>query len=123
MFPASLLGVPTLDALRDPLPHICFIAVGGIDSTNAVDFIAHGCAAVGVGSWLVAREDPAEASKRAGQEPDALILPPGEAARLWSIPAEAARRAYTALERDGLLARCPDCSQWVVMPMALCTAR
>jgi 2-dehydro-3-deoxyphosphogluconate aldolase / (4S)-4-hydroxy-2-oxoglutarate aldolase len=67
LFPASLLGVPTLDALRDPLPHIRFIAVGGIDPTNAGDFIAHGCTAVGVGSWLVARGDPAEASRRAGQ--------------------------------------------------------
>jgi 2-dehydro-3-deoxyphosphogluconate aldolase / (4S)-4-hydroxy-2-oxoglutarate aldolase len=66
LFPASLLGVPMLDALRDPLPHIRFIAVGGIDSTNAADFIAHGCTAVGVGSWLVARGDPAEASRRAG---------------------------------------------------------
>jgi 2-dehydro-3-deoxyphosphogluconate aldolase / (4S)-4-hydroxy-2-oxoglutarate aldolase len=65
LFPASLLGVPTLDALRDPLPHIRFIAVGGIDATNAADFIAHGCAAVGVGSWLVARGDPDGASKRA----------------------------------------------------------
>jgi 2-keto-3-deoxy-6-phosphogluconate aldolase len=61
-----LLGVATLDALRDPLPHIRFIAVGGIDPTNAADFIAHGGAAVGVGSWLVARGDPAEASRRAG---------------------------------------------------------
>ncbi|HUB40295.1 MAG TPA: bifunctional 4-hydroxy-2-oxoglutarate aldolase/2-dehydro-3-deoxy-phosphogluconate aldolase [Streptosporangiaceae bacterium] len=67
LFPASVLGVPTLDALRDPLPHVRFIAVGGIDSTNARDFIAHGCAAVGVGSWLVARGDPAEASRRAEQ--------------------------------------------------------
>ena len=67
LFPASLLGVPTLDALRDPLPHIRFIAVGGIDATNAGDFIAHGCTAVGVGSWLVARGDPAEASRRARQ--------------------------------------------------------
>jgi 2-dehydro-3-deoxyphosphogluconate aldolase / (4S)-4-hydroxy-2-oxoglutarate aldolase len=66
LFPASLLGVPMLDALRDPLPHIRFIAVGGIDATNAADFIAHGCAAVGVGKWLVARGDPAEASRRAG---------------------------------------------------------
>jgi 2-dehydro-3-deoxyphosphogluconate aldolase / (4S)-4-hydroxy-2-oxoglutarate aldolase len=65
LFPASLLGVPTLDALRDPLPHIRFIAVGGIDATNAADFMAHGCAAVGVGSWLVARGDPDAASKRA----------------------------------------------------------
>ena len=66
LFPASVLGVPTLDALRDPLPHIRFIAVGGIDATNAADFIAHGCAAVGVGSWLVARGDPDIAAKRAG---------------------------------------------------------
>jgi len=66
LFPASVLGLPTLDALRDPLPHIRFIGVGGIDSTNAADFIAHGCTAVGVGSWLVAQADPAEASRRAG---------------------------------------------------------
>lgn len=55
-------------------------------------------------------------------EADALILPPGDAASLWGIPAEAARRPYTALERDGLLARCPDCRQWVVTPMVSCTA-
>jgi 2-dehydro-3-deoxyphosphogluconate aldolase / (4S)-4-hydroxy-2-oxoglutarate aldolase len=66
LFPASLLGLPMLDALRDPLPSIRFIAVGGIDSTNAADFIAHGCVAVGVGSWLVARGDPDTARQRAG---------------------------------------------------------
>jgi 2-dehydro-3-deoxyphosphogluconate aldolase / (4S)-4-hydroxy-2-oxoglutarate aldolase len=65
LFPASLLGVPTLDALRDPLPHIRFVAVGGIDATNAAEFIAHGCVAVGIGSWLVARGDPDAAFKRA----------------------------------------------------------
>jgi 2-dehydro-3-deoxyphosphogluconate aldolase / (4S)-4-hydroxy-2-oxoglutarate aldolase len=65
LFPASVLGVPTLDALRDPLPHIRFIAVGGVDASNAGEFIAHGCSAVGVGSWLVAGGDPVEASKRA----------------------------------------------------------
>lgn len=54
-------------------------------------------------------------------EPDALVLPPADAAALWSIPAAAARRAYTALERDGLLARYPHCLQWVVLPMATCT--
>jgi 2-dehydro-3-deoxyphosphogluconate aldolase / (4S)-4-hydroxy-2-oxoglutarate aldolase len=65
LFPASVLGVPTLDALRDPLPDVRFIAVGGIDASNAADFIAHGCAAVGVGSWLVARGDPDTAAKQA----------------------------------------------------------
>jgi 2-dehydro-3-deoxyphosphogluconate aldolase / (4S)-4-hydroxy-2-oxoglutarate aldolase len=72
LFPASVLGLATLDALRDPLPHIRFIAVGGIDATNAADFIAHGCAAVGVGSWLVARGDPEVAAKRAELLMDAL---------------------------------------------------
>jgi 2-dehydro-3-deoxyphosphogluconate aldolase/(4S)-4-hydroxy-2-oxoglutarate aldolase len=72
LFPASLLGVPMLDALRDPLPHIRFIAVGGIDATNAADFIAHGCAAVGIGSWLVAGGDPDAACKRAGLLMNAL---------------------------------------------------
>jgi 2-dehydro-3-deoxyphosphogluconate aldolase / (4S)-4-hydroxy-2-oxoglutarate aldolase len=76
LFPASVLGVPMLDALRDPLPHIRFIAVGGIDSTNAGEFMAHGCAAVGVGSWLVAGGDPAEASRRAGMLVSSL-RPPG----------------------------------------------
>jgi len=66
LFPASLLGLRTLDALRDPLPHIRFIAVGGIDATNAADFITHGCIAVGVGSWLVAGGDPDAAHERAG---------------------------------------------------------
>lgn len=65
LFPASLLGVPMLDALRDPLPDIRFIAVGGIDARNAADFIVHGSTAVGVGSWLVARGNPDTASKRA----------------------------------------------------------
>jgi 2-dehydro-3-deoxyphosphogluconate aldolase / (4S)-4-hydroxy-2-oxoglutarate aldolase len=72
LFPASLLGVPMLDALRHPLPSIRFIAVGGIDSTNAADFIAHGCVAVGVGSWLVARGDPDTARQRAGLLMNAL---------------------------------------------------
>jgi 2-dehydro-3-deoxyphosphogluconate aldolase / (4S)-4-hydroxy-2-oxoglutarate aldolase len=66
LFPASVLGLPTLAALRDPLPHIPFIAVGGIDSTNAGEFIARGAVAVGVGSWLVADGDPVEAATRAG---------------------------------------------------------
>lgn len=55
-------------------------------------------------------------------EPDALILPPGDATALWSLPVDAAQRVYTALERDGRLARCPACNQWVVMPMTSCVA-
>jgi hypothetical protein len=49
-------------------------------------------------------------------EPNMLVSPAGEAASLWSMPAIAAQRAFRALERDGWLARCPDCGQWVVRP-------
>jgi 2-dehydro-3-deoxyphosphogluconate aldolase / (4S)-4-hydroxy-2-oxoglutarate aldolase len=65
LFPASLLGVAMLDALRQPLPHIRFIAVGGVDATNASAFIEHGCVAVGVGSWLAADGNPEAAGRHA----------------------------------------------------------
>jgi len=53
-------------------------------------------------------------------DPDNLLPPPGEAALLWSLPAETGRRAYTALERDGWIARCPHCGQWAVTPLKSC---
>ncbi len=65
LFPASSLGVGTLVALRDPLPDVRFIAVGGIDASNASQFLGSGCVAVGVGSWLVARGDAVQAAARA----------------------------------------------------------
>jgi hypothetical protein len=52
--------------------------------------------------------------------PDALIQPEQEVAGLWSMSMATVRRAYTALERDGWVARCPDCGRWVVMPMKSC---
>jgi 2-dehydro-3-deoxyphosphogluconate aldolase/(4S)-4-hydroxy-2-oxoglutarate aldolase len=64
LFPASVLGTATLDALRDPLPHVRMVAVGGITDRNAPEFLAHGAVAVGIGSWLSACQ-PAEARERA----------------------------------------------------------
>jgi 2-dehydro-3-deoxyphosphogluconate aldolase / (4S)-4-hydroxy-2-oxoglutarate aldolase len=75
LFPASSLGIGTLVALRGPLPNVRFIAVGGIDASNAGEFIRSGCVAVGVGSWLIAGGDAVQAATRAAQLVNALSGP------------------------------------------------
>lgn len=52
MFPASLLGVAWLDAMKAPFPETSFVATGGITPDNAQDFLSHGAAAVAMGSAL-----------------------------------------------------------------------
>jgi 2-dehydro-3-deoxyphosphogluconate aldolase / (4S)-4-hydroxy-2-oxoglutarate aldolase len=64
LFPASVLGTAMLDALRDPLPHVRVVAVGGITDRNAAEFLAHGAVAIAIGSWLSSCP-PAEARERA----------------------------------------------------------
>jgi 2-dehydro-3-deoxyphosphogluconate aldolase/(4S)-4-hydroxy-2-oxoglutarate aldolase len=49
LFPAAALGPGYAQALRDPLPHIPLLAVGGIDEHNAAAFLRAGLWAVGVG--------------------------------------------------------------------------
>jgi 2-dehydro-3-deoxyphosphogluconate aldolase / (4S)-4-hydroxy-2-oxoglutarate aldolase len=53
LFPAGLLGVEYIKAIRGPLPHIPLLAVGGIDATNVRFFIGAGVCGVGVGGNLV----------------------------------------------------------------------
>jgi 2-dehydro-3-deoxyphosphogluconate aldolase / (4S)-4-hydroxy-2-oxoglutarate aldolase len=53
LFPASVLGPAYLRALRDPLPEVPFMAVGGVGVDAARDFLAAGAVAVGVGSPLL----------------------------------------------------------------------
>jgi 2-dehydro-3-deoxyphosphogluconate aldolase/(4S)-4-hydroxy-2-oxoglutarate aldolase len=53
LFPASSLGPSHVRELRGPLPAIELIATGGIDATDAAEFMAAGCVAVGIGSALV----------------------------------------------------------------------
>jgi 2-dehydro-3-deoxyphosphogluconate aldolase/(4S)-4-hydroxy-2-oxoglutarate aldolase len=67
LFPADVLTTATFRALREPLPHIPLIAVGGIDARNALGFLEAGAVAVGIGSWLSARGDAAEAARRASR--------------------------------------------------------
>jgi 2-dehydro-3-deoxyphosphogluconate aldolase/(4S)-4-hydroxy-2-oxoglutarate aldolase len=56
LFPASDLGIGYLKALRGPLSHIKFLAVGGINEENAAAFIKAGARGLGVGGNLVNKE-------------------------------------------------------------------
>lgn len=53
VFPGGLFGIPYIKAVHEVLTDIKFIAVGGIDSTNAMAFIEAGAVGVGVGGYLV----------------------------------------------------------------------
>ena len=53
LFPAGLLGIPYIKAIKAPISHIPLMAVGGIDADNLGDFLATGINGVGVGSSLV----------------------------------------------------------------------
>jgi 2-dehydro-3-deoxyphosphogluconate aldolase/(4S)-4-hydroxy-2-oxoglutarate aldolase len=53
LFPAGLLGIPYIKALRAPISHIPLMAVGGIDADNLKGFLDTGISGMGVGSSLV----------------------------------------------------------------------
>lgn len=53
LFPANLLGPEAVPALRAPMPHLPLVPTGGIDADRAVEWLDHGCVAVGVGSPLL----------------------------------------------------------------------
>jgi 2-dehydro-3-deoxyphosphogluconate aldolase/(4S)-4-hydroxy-2-oxoglutarate aldolase len=60
VFPASLGGPSYLKAIREPLPQVKLIPVGGVSLVNAADFIKAGAVAVAVGGNLVKRKAIAE---------------------------------------------------------------
>jgi len=53
LFPAGLLGVSYIKAVRGPLSHIPMAAVGGVTPENICQFTAAGVACFGIGSNLV----------------------------------------------------------------------
>jgi 2-dehydro-3-deoxyphosphogluconate aldolase/(4S)-4-hydroxy-2-oxoglutarate aldolase len=53
LFPASLGGPGMLKAILAPLPQLEIVPVGGVNLTNAAEFIRKGAAALGVGSNLI----------------------------------------------------------------------
>jgi 2-dehydro-3-deoxyphosphogluconate aldolase/(4S)-4-hydroxy-2-oxoglutarate aldolase len=53
LFPASIGGPPYLKALRDPLPHVPFVPVGGVNLECVDEYFGIGAVAVGLGSPLL----------------------------------------------------------------------
>ena len=53
LFPVTSLGVPYVKAIRAPLSHIRFLAVGGVDEHNMKDYRAAGICGFGIGSNIV----------------------------------------------------------------------
>lgn len=53
LFPADLLGIPYIRALRGPLPQIPLMATGGISVDNAKAFLDSGVQVLGIGGKLV----------------------------------------------------------------------
>ena len=60
LFPAGSLGPGYVKAVRAPLSHIPFLAVGGMSAANAAEFMRAGCVGVGVGGNLTNKEWIAE---------------------------------------------------------------
>ena len=52
IFPAGSLGPGYVKAVRAPLAHIPFLAVGGVSPENVADFMKAGCVGAGVGGNL-----------------------------------------------------------------------
>jgi len=70
LFPASVGGPALVKAILAPLPQLEIVPVGGVNLDTAVEFIAKGAAALGVGSSLVNQKlldagDMAELTRRA----------------------------------------------------------
>ena len=53
LFPCTDGAVQYIKALKAPLSHIKFLAVGGVTAENAGDFIKAGAVGIGVGSALI----------------------------------------------------------------------
>ncbi|MFK7845794.1 MAG: bifunctional 4-hydroxy-2-oxoglutarate aldolase/2-dehydro-3-deoxy-phosphogluconate aldolase [Rhodothermales bacterium] len=53
VFPAGQLGMKYFKAIKAPMPHLQLMPTGGVNLTNAGEWIAAGACAVGVGSALL----------------------------------------------------------------------
>jgi 2-dehydro-3-deoxyphosphogluconate aldolase / (4S)-4-hydroxy-2-oxoglutarate aldolase len=59
-FPAAQLGPEWIRAVHDPFPQIKIVATGGINATNAANFLDNGVQAVALGSAL---KDPSQIAR------------------------------------------------------------
>lgn len=53
LFPAGVLGMPYMKAIRGPISHVPLMAVGGVDENNVSTFLNGGFCSCGIGSNLV----------------------------------------------------------------------
>ena len=56
LFPATMLGVGYVRALRGPLPDVRYVPTGGVTPELAREYLQAGAWAVGVGSELISRD-------------------------------------------------------------------
>ena len=56
LFPMDAMGAPYLKAVKAPLSHIKFLAVGGIDCNNMKDYLKAGAVGFGLGSSLIKKD-------------------------------------------------------------------
>ena len=56
VFPVRQLGPQYIRDVRGPVPHIPLVAVGGVDASNAAEYLQAGAIAVGVGGRLVDKD-------------------------------------------------------------------
>lgn len=56
IFPITGLGINYLKAIKAPLGHIKFLAVGGIDENNISDYLKAGACGFGIGSNIIDKE-------------------------------------------------------------------
>ena len=56
LFPMDAMGASYLKAVKAPLPHIKFLAVGGIDCNNMGDYLKAGAVGFGVGSSITKKD-------------------------------------------------------------------
>lgn len=52
LFPAGTLGSGYVKALRGPLNHLRYLAVGGVNADNAAEYLKAGCSGLGIASGL-----------------------------------------------------------------------
>ncbi len=53
LFPAGVLGIPYIKAIRAPISHVPLAAVGGVDENNIKDYMGAGISCFGIGSNIV----------------------------------------------------------------------
>ena len=53
LFPVTCLGTEYVKAIKAPLSHIKFLAVGGVDENNMADYLKAGVCGFGVGSNII----------------------------------------------------------------------